>query len=380
MTVEQLTNTSFKILAENLDNPKGLTFAPDGSLYVALSGIGGDGASIPSPSGQGNLIYGNSGALVKIENGSVKPVLTGLPSVAFADGTGAAGPHDIKFDAAGKAYILLGFAANPALLHTLGDNDLGKIITCDFSTNTWSSIVDIANYEVANKTVSKDDEVVSNPLSLYVDNNKLVVVDAGANTLLSVNTDGSDLKQIAAIPNQILTNPIFPGTKSQNFDRGHVPPPSAYPQAPPSQLPIQSVPTDVVKGEDEAYYVCEFTGFPFPEGGAKIYRISPDGELEVFASGFTQLIDLAFDGSGNLYVLQHMNQSGWKGKPDGALIQIAPNGERTTLMEGDGLEMPSALTIGPDGAFYIINRGGRPGSGQIVRVENPTKNISRDRI
>lgn len=379
MTVQHLTNSSFTILAEGLDNPKGLTFAPDGSLYVAEAGTGGDGASIPSPSGQGNLSYGSSGAICKIENGTAKRVLTGLPSVAFSDGTGAAGPHDIKFDATGKAYVLMGYAANPAFRESLGDTDLGKVITYNLSTSTWSSIADISNYEVINKILSSDCEVASNPLSLYVDNNKLVLVDAGANSLFSVNTDGSNLELVAAIPDRILTNPIFPGAKSQNFDRGHVPAPGAYPQAPPSQVSIQSVPTDVVKDADGAYYVCEFTGFPFPENGAKIYRIDADGELEVFADGFTQLIDMAVDAEGNLYVLQHMNQSGWKGKPDGALIKIAPNGERTMLIEGDGLEMPSALTIGPDGAFYIINRGGRPGIGQIIRIEN-AKNISRSYI
>ncbi|MEO1428860.1 MAG: ScyD/ScyE family protein [Cyanobacteria bacterium J06632_19] len=380
MSLQQLTNKSFTIIAEGFDNPKGLTFDCEGNLYVAEAGTGGDGPSIPSPSGQGNLSYGLSGAICKVENGITKRVLTGLPSVAFPDGSGAAGPHDIKFDSTGKAYIVLGYAANPVFRKSLGNTDLGKIITFNLSNNTLSSIADITNCEVLNKIASRDNEVASNPLSLYVDGNKLVVVDAGANSLFSINTDSGDLKLIAAIPERILINPIFPGAKSQNFDRGHVPPPGAYPQAPPSEVSIQSVPTDVVKGVDGAYYVCEFSGFPFPEAGANIYRIGNSGEVEVFAQGFTQLIDMAFDADGSLYVLQHMNQSGWKGKADGALIKIAPNGERTTVIEGNGLEMPSALTIGPDGDFYIINKGGRPGIGQIIKVENPTKNIPRSHI
>lgn len=359
------------VLADNLDNPKGLSFGPDGNLYIAEAGTGGKGASIPSPSGQGNLFYGTTGAITKVENGTAKRVITGLPSVAFPDGTGAAGPHDIKFDHEGKPFVLIGLAAKTNDRdRALADTDLGKILTVDFSTNSWTTVADVAKYEVTAKFTYKEGEVVSNPLAFLIEHGTIVLVDAGTNEIISVGTDGSNLKAIANIPDQILTNPIFPTPKSENFDRGHVPPPSAYRDARPSELKIQSVPTAVVKGPDGAYYVSEFTGFPFPEGGAKIYRIDTSGQLTVYADGFTQLIDLAFDAVGNLYVLQHMNQSGWKGKQDGSLIKISPNGVSTTLLSGNGLESPSALAIGPDDAFYIINRGGRPGKGQVLKIES----------
>ena len=308
MKLEQLTIRSLAVLADGLDNPKGLSFGLDGSLYVAEAGTGGDGACVPSPSGQGDLCYGLSGAITQIQNGIAKRVVTGLPSLAFPDGTGAAGPHDIKFDATGKPYVLIGYAANPALRDTvLGQTDIGKIIALNLSNNTWKNIGDIVNYELTKNPKLSPCEVVSNPLSFCIDRETIVLVDAGANDLISVKLDGSELKVIAALPNQILTNPIFPGSNSQNFDRGHVPPPSAYHDAPKVQIEIQSVPTGVVKGPDGAYYVCEFTGFPFPEGGARIYRIGADGQPTVYADGFTQLIDLTFDAEDNLYALQHMN-------------------------------------------------------------------------
>ncbi|KAB8332106.1 ScyD/ScyE family protein [Scytonema tolypothrichoides VB-61278] len=370
MKLEQLTITSFTVLADGLDNPKGLSFGPDGSLYITQAGTGGDGACVPSPSGQGSLLFGTTGAILKVNNDTIERILTGLPSLAFPDGTGAAGPHDIKFDTTGKPYVLVGYAANPALRDsTFGETDLGKIITPDFETNSWTTVADIANYELTHNPDGGD--VVSNPLTFLIDGDKIVVVDPGANDLLSVGTDGSHLETIAVLPQQPVINPIFPGFNSQNFDRGHVPPPSAYRNATPSQITIQSVPTGIAKGLDGAYYVSTFTGFPFPEGGAKIYRVDADGQVTVYADGFTQLIDLAFDAQGNLYALQHMNSSGWKGNLDGSLIKIAQDGTRTTILSGDGLEAPSGLTIGPDDALYVINRGGLPGKGQVIRIENP---------
>ncbi len=363
---------SFSVIADGLYNAGGLSFSPDGNLYVTEAGIGGSGACVPPASGQGDsLCYGTSGAVTKIENGKTERILTGLPSLALPDGTGAAGPRDIKFDAIGKPYVLIGYGANPAFRdRNLGYTDLGKIIAPDFNTNSWTSVADLANYELANNPDGGD--VGSNPLGFVIDGNKLVAVDAGANNLLSVNTDGRNLQAIVAFPQDILTNPVFPPSGTPSNEPAQVPSQGEEVRSP--QFATQAVPSSVAKGPDGAYYVSQFTGFPFPEDGAKIYRVGADGTSTVFADGFTQLTDLEFDTEGNLYALQYANQSAWKGDFDGSVIKIAADGTRTTLLSGNGLESPSALTIGLDGAVYVTNRGDRPGLGQVLKIEN-TKSI-----
>jgi hypothetical protein len=60
----------------------------------------------------------------------------------------------------------------------------------------------------------------------------------------------------------------------------------------------------VAVGPDGAYYVGQLTGFPFPVGGARVFRVVPGHRPQVFARGFTNIIDIAFDRHGRLHVLE----------------------------------------------------------------------------
>jgi glucose/arabinose dehydrogenase len=102
---------------------------------------------------------------------------------------------------------------------------------------------------------------------------------------------------------------------------------------------------------------------PFPIGGARIFRVPPQGgEPEVYLDGFTNIIDIAFDASGNLYAVEIASGL----QPPGQLIRVAPDGTRTTLV--GGLVFPGGVAIGPDGAAYVTNFGIFPGGGQVLRV------------
>ncbi len=354
---------SLSIIANELDNARGLSFGSDGSIYVMEAGNGGN--CPPSAT----LCAGNTGAVTKITADGQQRILPDLPSLAVTPSTNQRfvdGPQELKFDSSGNAYFLNAYGTfpgsrdselNAASGNTVPPNgvsntpSLGQFYSVDLNTGTLTSIVDIAKYELVNNPDGTD--LVSNPYALAINGDTAYIADAGANTVFSVKLDGSDLQAIP-LPKQTIENPELPSGLGQV----------------PEKLEVQSVPTGVTVGSDGALYVSELTGFPYPEGKARIFRIGADRKPEVYADGFTQISDLEFDKDGNLLVLQYADRSQWKGDLAGSLIQIAPDGTRTTLVSaGEGLDGATALGISPNNEIYVTNKGDRVGLGQVIKID-----------
>ena len=80
------------------------------------------------------------------------------------------------------------------------------------------------------------------------------------------------------------------------------------------------------------------------------------------------MLGVAFDHLDRLYVLELSDAPGFPNPGSGKLLRIKPSGEVQEILAG--LVVPTAMTIGPDGAVYISNFGAAPpGLGQIIRVE-----------
>jgi hypothetical protein len=119
--------------------------------------------------------------------------------------------------------------------------------------------------------------------------------------------------------------------------------------------------------------VGELTGAPFAPGEARIYRVV-GGTAEVWAEGFTTIVDMAFACDRTLYVLQHSSLAPFFGGP-GEVVRLEPDGSRSTAFTG--LHRPTSIAFGPDGNLYVSNRGNEPNVGEVLRVsvdERPCHN------
>jgi sugar lactone lactonase YvrE len=326
---------SVEVVASGLNNPRGLAFAPSGDLYVAEAGSGGNEHCHVGPTGP--RCFGPTGAIVRIDlrSGETEVVVDGLPSLAGSTGASATGPHDLGFQGLGNLYFTIGFGGNPALrASALGGvgATMARVgrVTADGSL---SLTADIGTFEGANNP--DEDQPDSNPYGILVLASRRIVADAGGNTLLEVDASGA-----------IRTLAVFPELAG-----------------PPERDPV---PTGLAVGPDGAYYVGLLTGAPFAVGLANIYRVPAEGGTpELYAGGFTNVIDLAFGHDGSLYVLQLASPI--PNFAGGALIRVAPDGTRTTISVS--LFAPGGIAIAKDGAIYVTNNSISPGGGEVLRIE-----------
>ena len=335
----------WRTVASGLDNPRLLSFS-EHDLYVAEAGRGGSGPCVEGA--EGTVCFGLSGAITRVDQHGAHRMVTGLPSLAGADGSGAIGPSDVVVpDLRGGSHhryaATIGLGNAPSVRATFGAAGrlLGTVVTGNLNGGRPSVLGDIAAYEQqANPDGGEPD---TNPTGLMRDGHAVVLTDSGGNDVLRVRP-GKRIRTLAVFPDTTVTGPQGP-------------------------MPMQAVPTSVVRGPDGAFYVSQLTGFPFPAGGSSIWRFARRQQPTVYATGLTNVTDLAWH-RGALYAVQLSNVglANEKGLPMGSLVRVDPGAAPTPVATG----MPAPYGVAFRGhTAYVTTCAVCAGGGSVVSLDVP---------
>ena len=348
-----------------LDAPRGVAIGADGTIYVAEAGEGGTEPCVEHPE-LGKICFGPTGGISAVTGGVASRLVDGLASTVTATGE-VIGPSDVTVDADGVVWFLVGGPGAGAADGRAGVPDgaaagMGQLYQVDANGDA-QSVADLAAYETANNPDAAQPgnaEPDSNANGVVATADGAAVADAGANSLLLVDGAGS-ISVAAVFPVVMMAMPADPTA-------------SPDPAASPAMVPMDPTPTSVAVGPDGAFYVGQLTGFPFPPGGASVFRVVPGEEPTVYASGFTNIMDVAFGPDGTLYVLEiaHdglLSADPAAGPPQGGLWKVPAGGGTPELITAEGLVMPGGMAVAEDGTLFVSTCAVCANGGSLVSLQ-----------
>ncbi len=253
-----------------------------------------------------------------------------LPSctAGAATGSGVTGMADVGF-IGNKLY---GFIGGGGCSH--GVPNIPNGIVKATGNGAWNLVANYSEYITAHPGVNFEPDDYTpdgNPFSMVIVDNNFYVIEPNTGVLDKI-TLGGNVSRVVDI----------------SATQGHI------------------VPTAITYHNGN-FYVGNLNTFPAVPGSSSIYKITPDGQISVFATGFNMILSVTFDQLGGLYVLEMTTNNPFPTPGTGDIVRVDPSGNKQVITSG--LHLPTAMTFGPDRKLYVSDWGiGPPGAGQILQI------------
>jgi hypothetical protein len=372
-------------LASGLLNPRGVTVADDGTIYVAEAGTGGTepdfatapigspSASLPaeslpalgspaatmpetSPGASGSpapvTTHGESGQVTKITTDGTQSVLvSGLTSYNFMGEV--VGPAGVVVGKDGTIYVSIG-GPGPGTSQFEPAGNADSVVKVD-STGAVTTLANIGQYERENNPDPNAVDSNVGGMAMGADG-LLYVADSGGNDLYSVNPETGELKLVAVIPGLPSVNGAL------NPARGNKP-------------EVDPVPTSVAADPKGGVFVGLLTGAALwgAPGSAEVIHVGIDGKIDDAVKGLNMVTGVV-EKDDSIYASELSTNFTATPPEPGQLSSATVGGTPETVFTG--LPLPYGIAVAADGKSIdiVINSTGEPGTtpnGSVINCPLP---------
>jgi len=344
---DPLSTVTVEVILTGLQNPRGVALDAEGGLLVAEAGSGDDAVDVRQRSGRLTRFIDRNGDGDFTDPGEIEPWFEHLASYnamnIYATGRDeVSGPSDVAVHGDGRVYLSVdGGFDEFALSEISPGGSMGRNL---FARSNMTGI------------------------ALTLDEGSIFATESTLNQLIEVSLEGGGWRDIAAF---------------STLDSGQ--------EAVPAGLAVDPRNGDVLVALFSGGVSTEDGGFIiFVPGDAKVVRVDPlTGRVVDEIVGLTTAVDVAIDRLGNVFVVEMaadhaelfadgadladpdaIPRHGGYLRFSGRVIMYPADGGPPRVL-AEGLDAPTNITVGDDGALYVSTGQGTPGR-PIPGPDGPT--------